>query len=499
LVQDKRKREQLEADTKSATAQFAREVPQKLKKYYQDHYAKIETTFIDEGEKLWPIEGSYVQLALISREQVREKERQKREEEEGKKQGAEAKEDEKRKKVKIKEVRDHLLETYESIYAAKTDIELNKLFDNHEGKPVRKAFLLGRAGIGKTTICRKIAHLWATGQWYPGKFEAVYVLPVRALKREKYSGVGLKHQENLETAIANECFPKMGDDDYKSLIQHIKEQLKNRSEKILIILDGLDEKSGASEEILGQVKDRAEKAYKLWVSRPYGISDQDRTALKPDAEIENIGFNNAQVGQYIETYFKEKDAKQGERLLKFLKARPAVYGIAHVPVNLRMLCSLWQGSERAEAVEKAVGGSMTGLYSALCKHVWRRYTNKKHLTIEPQKEEQEQLYELLGEIALAGLEKGELLIGSTIVKRVIEESAYSNKRMEALLSGSGFLRKIEQGERYFLHLTFQEYFAGRALAKKFLSKAVKDRRTAKKFLKDNKYKSQYRVMLVFMA
>ncbi|MEL6539384.1 MAG: NACHT domain-containing protein, partial [Bacteroidota bacterium] len=492
LVQDKRKREQLEADTKSAKAKFVKEVPEKLKQYYKDHYAYIETAFIDEGKERWPIDKSYVQLAMISRQKVRDKEK-KQEREEKEKQAT--------------KVRDHLLETYESIYGVKTDVKLEQLFENRkvqEGnkeveKKVRKAFLIGRAGIGKTTICRKIAHLWATGQWYPKKFEAVYVLPVRALKKTSYNSQGIRRQENLETAIANECLPGMGEADYKFLTQYIEEQLKNRSSKVLIILDGLDEKSGASEEILRQVKDRAPKAYKLWVSRPYGITDQDHTAIKPDAEIENIGFSNEQVGQYTETYFKEKDARQGERLLKFLKARPAVYGIAHIPVNLRMLCSLWQGSEGNEAMEQAISGGMTGLYSELCKHVWRRYMNKKHLTIEPKKEEQEQLYELLGDIALAGLEKGELLIGSAIVKRVVEESAYSNKRMEALLSGSGFLRKTEQGERYFLHLTFQEYFAGRALAKKFLSKAVKDRRTAKKFLKDNKYKNQYRVMLTFMA
>ena len=114
-----------------------------------------------------------------------------------------------------------------------------------EETATRTVLLVGRAGVGKTTLCHKIAHLWANGKWYKDKFEAVYVLPVRKLKKSIYTGRCAKTQEDLETAIARECFDahnRLDEDAFQKLKAYIREQLKERPEKVLIVLDGLDER-----------------------------------------------------------------------------------------------------------------------------------------------------------------------------------------------------------------------------------------------------------------
>ena len=146
---------------------------------------------------------------------------------------------------KSKEIRDQLLETYESMHGIKEEIELGELFDErktkgHDGKVTfvnpRTVLLLGRAGIGKTTLSCKIAYEWAVGNCYKDKFEAVYLLPVRKLNKYK----------DLESAISALCFPGMSQRDKMRLHTYLEQQLKERSDKVLIIFDGLDERRGGN-------------------------------------------------------------------------------------------------------------------------------------------------------------------------------------------------------------------------------------------------------------
>ena len=57
----------------------------------------------------------------------------------------------------------------------------------------------------------------------------------------------------------------------------------------------------------------------------------------------------------------------------------------------------------------------------------------------------------------------------------------------------------QRGFYEFPHLTFQEYFAGRALGQQFLSKEEDEREEANNFLSEHKYESQYGRTLTFMA
>ena len=233
-----------------------------------------------------------------------------------------------------------------------------------------------------------------------------------------------------------------------------------------------------------------------------------------DLEIEHIGFSDAQVAAYTARYFQDKSQGQqrSEALLKYLRTHPSVHGTAHVPINLQILCSLWD--KDATALQQA-GASMTGLYRELVQTVWERY-EKSDRVLENVKDAKGKLYRVLGSIALAGLQQDarQLLIDDALIEQHIElvaedfedNTAKERKMLYELLYRSSFLRATPQGavsagKSGFLHLTLQEYFAGKELARQLLETDPRSSEAGalRAFLRENKYKSEYCVMLAFMA
>src|SRR5262249_906469 len=75
--------------------------------------------------------------------------------------------------------KDGRLSSWEEIHGGKRPISLGELF---EGKAVKRLLLLGRAGVGKSTLCQFIAHSWASGKLWNSQFEAVIWVPLRAIR-----------------------------------------------------------------------------------------------------------------------------------------------------------------------------------------------------------------------------------------------------------------------------------------------------------------------------
>ena len=97
---------------------------------------------------------------------------------------------------------------------------------------------------------------------------------------------------------------------------------------------------------------------------------------------------------------------------------------------------------------------------------------------------------------MKALEQGEVLISEGLVGKVLGVDA----KLKAMLKDSGFLLLEEVEKQYqFPHLTFQEYFAGRALARQLFSSKAKVRKEAEKFLSKHQYAPQYGRMLSFLA
>jgi len=301
----------------------------------------------------------------------------------------------------------------------------------------------------------------------------------------------------LATAIVNNCFttPPVEESGYRALRQQIAEQLDNPT--TLVILDGLDERAGACEALIKQATTGNHKL--LMLSRFYGIELESQMA---DIRVEHVGLSEEQMRDYVkeETVSGLLPVQSGE-LLSLLDQRHSIAEIAQVPVNLQILCFLWRDQVLQSSVHEAVDqGSLPALYQVVAREVWKRYVARAKALRLPA-EVRETMFDTLGKIALEALQKGQLLISQERVDALIEASTLQYPtNMNVQDSGFLLLQWLKGSGLYqFPHLTFQEYFGGRWLAKKFFSSEGEDREEAEDFIRENQYVPRYGRLFSFMA
>ena len=263
---------------------------------------------------------------------------------------------------------------------------------------------------------------------------------------------------------------------------------KLRQPTTLVILDGLDEREGASEQILSQAQAGAHKL--LMLSRPYGIEAERQLA---EIEIEHAGFNPKQLQAYVKA--EVSDSEQASELLSYIHKHDNIRSIAHVPVNLQILCALWQ--ENSPNVRKAARqGSLPTLYRLITEFIFKRYKERAKggsVLIKSQ------LFKQLGQIALRALEEGTVWITLGLLNRTLTlDDSEGADGVLKICQNVGLLKCV--GNCYeFPHLTFQEYFAGLELAQMRWLGDDTEQRKAMQFLSAHKYEPRYARTLSFMV
>ena len=172
-------------------------------------------------------------------------------------------------------------------------VELSDIFHNHERKRVKPRTILieGSPGMGKTTLSLKIAYDWAMGKM-PEKFppiQLVFLIKCRDMK------------SNILEAIKEQLLPLDKDDLKKKLPKFIEKQ----QDKILLVVDGLDETpKGAEEYVMALLTRRyMQKCYVVATSRQEkGL--QVRKYFDTLLEIKGYFLNSVEL--YIKSYFAEE-------------------------------------------------------------------------------------------------------------------------------------------------------------------------------------------------
>ena len=340
---------------------------------------------------------------------------------------------------------------------------------------IRRVLLYGNHGTGKTCITKLIAHRWALGEM-AHEFDVVYVVPVRALNSTEHKG---QQWERLEVAISQICFPKRNDTfDFEDLVAQIQDELDSPS--TLLMVDGLDEANDDSRELVSNIWGRSCKV--LLLSRPYNMENVD---TRVDLHVECLGFNDRHLQDYIESELSEDDAP---RLIRLLEHSDVVWEMAHTPVAACILCSLWK--ERGGAVEDEGRRTSTfHAYSDMANHVWKKFEERQRERTVKKSE----LFGYLEKIAFEALQSGAILVH----ERSVMKHATSVRVAQTFKERGLPLLTLNGQEYQFPHLTFQEYFAGRYVARSLKQKGSDEERRALDFIREGKYNEKHALTLSF--
>ena len=311
----------------------------------------------------------------------------------------------------------------------------------------------GSPGIGKTTFCLKLAYDWAretvpTNSSFP-KLEFVLLLKCRDIDKD------------IMEAIKEQLLPEdMKEETWMNFSEFIKDI--HIQEKILIILDGLDELPEKSKQFVDKLLRRRilPFCYVLVTSRQEKGIDV-RKNFEFDLLLEIKGFTEDDAYCYIKKHFQNvgpNHSSKGEMLAKEVKENTLLNALRNNPLNLLLLCVVY------EDYDGKLPTSRTELYQVIVQCLLRRYC-AKHSLVVPEGNTLEKRFDedilALGELAWTCL----LNDRQSFREEELTEREVRNKNLVArkigLLYKEERLKRIlrSQYEYWFLHKTFQEYLA----------------------------------------
>ncbi|MFI5343673.1 MAG: NACHT domain-containing protein [Chlamydiales bacterium] len=291
----------------------------------QCYLSQSEVTVFTTSEKLrLPMGSFYTQLAVITEEERKEK-------------GEEVRKD-----------IDGRLSTHETIFKAKKEITPSEIFTHEKVKDAlkKRIMVFGSAGIGKTTFINYMLNSWANGGGWK-EFHAIFSIRLRNLNKYFYPRMP-GHVYTAKDILQRE-YSSLGVD-FQALLED-QAFLKNS----LLVLEGYDELPDdariETQHLADAFKELKTKfPHILMTSRPGNVE------FDSNAEFEILGFNDAQISRYISQYFdqmvqtKRLDPHEKEPkiylLNQLMSRQPLAHSLAHIPINLSILCSIVHTNEK---------------------------------------------------------------------------------------------------------------------------------------------------------
>ena len=330
------------------------------------------------------------------------------------------------------------------------------------GKSQEKARMVlveGSPGIGKTTFCLKLANDWAR-QVIPKKHDFPGFKLMLLLKCRDMDG-------DVTQAINDQLLPEdMTKKKKKVVLDYINNEKKQ--DKILIILDGLDELPQVAEQAVDKLLRRKvlSRCSVLATSRQEkGIEIRQRHVF--DILLQINGFTIEDASEYIRKHFRtvgqsQADLLKGERLIQTIKENIFLHALRNNPLNLLLLCIVFEDHEGE------LPSNRTKLYQIIYRCLLRRFCAKNDMEVD--KEDDKALEErledstlLLGELAWRCLIEERPSFSQDELDK-LEKVRTNGRSVSAARVGLVFMeasvKKLNPNHEYhFLHRTFQEFLA----------------------------------------
>ncbi|KAH8886067.1 hypothetical protein GQ53DRAFT_658583, partial [Thozetella sp. PMI_491] len=374
-----------------------------------------------------------------------------------------------------------------------------------------RVLIRGQAGVGKTTLCRKVVHDYIYRDMWADIIDRVIWLPLRKLKGEN------KRRYDIETLLHEWYFKSPGEG--QLLGNALCSEIMRKQSRTLFILDGLDEVSQEVEEsdLLPLLLNLPRV---IITTRPNAVAaNQLVTAIRT---IETVGFYAGQVKQYINAVAPEHSAE----IQKFLKEHPSIEGLARIPIQLDAICYSFE----ANVIDPGkTPKNMTELYGLVVQALWQ----KDVVQLGKQRPGTKELIgmseaseflpnelkrwvrgeiNVLEAIAFVGISNSTEEFGRQYLDDVWDDldvlTQQLSKPRPEFEASSGDLRKLSflrdsdgagstsaSSSYHFLHLTFQEYFAAQYFVHHWPDKQLAPvGATARELLCKEKYNPRYDIM-----
>lgn len=323
------------------------------------------------------------------------------------------------------------------------DMSIRDLFNTRADKGPRVMVILGKAGMGKTTLAHRLCQKWANGQL--DRFQALFLFEFRHLNL--ITGLSTLPQLLFDVYLSPEAGPD-------AVFQYLEENANG----VLLIFDGLEEAfyPCSSKETLGPEAPGSALALfsglchgtllpGCWVmvtSRPGKLP----ACLPTEAATVHMwGFDGPRVEKYMGCFFSDQQSQKAA--LAELRANGHLRSMCAVPALCRVACL---------CLHHLLPGSSPGQPSALLPTVTQNYMQML-LALSPHGYLDAECLLGLGEMALRGLESGKIIFSTEDIASSMISFGTSLGLLTSFCICTGHGHQ-EEGCA-FAHLTLQEFFA----------------------------------------
>ena len=313
----------------------------------------------------------------------------------------------------------------------------------------RKVLMKADPGMGKTTLGKKVTRDWATGIFK--KFSVVFFVALKFVKPgDTIEKTVMQQHPELEGLQISQ--------------QKLKALLNRYSNRILIILDGLDEHGlGQNEDVLKMIKNQKLLGCGILVSsRPHSVNEVEQhfpTIVKVE------GFTKEEASKFVSKHFDDQN-----KIIQILEFKPSDsredFPVHKCPILLSFLCLLAREDE-IDLLDRNL--AIGDLYLRMIQCLYKKFTIRKNVPFESR--EFLQVLKSVGQLALQTLKENNLLLQRSEVLRIAGEFAfeygffaghqdfkiytdptadiyvmYAHRSIEEFFGSFGFLQALDEGK-----------------------------------------------------